>query len=438
MKSGMYGYIYKTTFIPTGEFYIGRHKYTEGEDWMHYLGSGKRILLLSNEYTKENFKKALIDTADTFEELMNKESRWISYYNSKDSGKMLNISMSSGGHPAGDTWSNLSKEEYEERRRTHSKAMLNSKKRAKAMKRIIEQNKRQHNELINKNYNKIVELHQVQYMSIKEIEKALEVPRRVVADIFKSAELKSDAIWKRRRKLILLTRSDAKDISKKNLSSVKQSEFKQIKIPNATQVIKYSISNTIEIQSRDMVFMKECKQCKSIIASTDNIAYCSRSCRNTPRVRAKRHIGKYDEDIKRMYTEDMMSTGEISRVIPMTQPGVLSVLKRIGVETRGHGWQSKSELEGVERRSRGAVSRECFVCKQDFDDCRYTRTCSNECRRDFVSYVHSTSGKKEIKQKQEQYSKEDIIKMRAGGMPLAEIAYITWVTHAQLNKILKR
>lgn len=80
----MYGYIYKTTDLQTNLIYIGQKKSNKflGKK---YLGSGKVIReLLNTGESESRFLVEMIDTADTAEELNEKEIYWISKYNSRN------------------------------------------------------------------------------------------------------------------------------------------------------------------------------------------------------------------------------------------------------------------------------------------------------------------------------------------------------------------
>lgn len=80
----MIGYIYLTTTVDE-EYYIGQHKRTEFDN--SYKGSGK---LLSE---KEILSCKLIDTADTLQELNNKERYWIERCASKMGVRCLNLGL---------------------------------------------------------------------------------------------------------------------------------------------------------------------------------------------------------------------------------------------------------------------------------------------------------------------------------------------------------
>ena len=78
----MIGYIYKTTCIINGKIYVGKH---ESNIWdSTYYGSGSKLTIAITEFGKENFICELIDTAETIEELIDKERYWISCLKSRD------------------------------------------------------------------------------------------------------------------------------------------------------------------------------------------------------------------------------------------------------------------------------------------------------------------------------------------------------------------
>ena len=87
----MYGYIYLTENLINGRKYIGKKassKFLEEE----YLGSGKALNVAINKYGKENFKVTMIDTAESIEELNQKEIYYIAINNAQKSEEFYNIS----------------------------------------------------------------------------------------------------------------------------------------------------------------------------------------------------------------------------------------------------------------------------------------------------------------------------------------------------------
>ena len=82
----MYGYIYLTKDLETDLIYIGQKKSSKFLD-KRYLGSGTTILdLLNSGVNKDRFDIKMIDTADSAEELNQKEIYWIEAYDSMNPG----------------------------------------------------------------------------------------------------------------------------------------------------------------------------------------------------------------------------------------------------------------------------------------------------------------------------------------------------------------
>ena len=74
----MLGYIYKTTNLLTGEVYVGQHRASELDT--SYFGSGKRLKAALTQYGKENFSVEVLDTANSPEELNEKEREWVELF----------------------------------------------------------------------------------------------------------------------------------------------------------------------------------------------------------------------------------------------------------------------------------------------------------------------------------------------------------------------
>lgn len=97
----MYGYIYKTTDKKTGLIYIGQHK-AEKFEGLSYTGSGNVITNIRNKLLREGkevgdrLEVELIDTAESEDELNEKEIYWIDYFGSTD--PLVGYNMSAGGH----------------------------------------------------------------------------------------------------------------------------------------------------------------------------------------------------------------------------------------------------------------------------------------------------------------------------------------------------
>ena len=93
----MYGYIYLTTNLINNMKYIGQHKGTKLDT--HYFGSGDLIQRALSKYGKKNFSCNIIDTAQTAEELNQKEIYWINFYDAVNSKMFYNIAR--GGYIEG-------------------------------------------------------------------------------------------------------------------------------------------------------------------------------------------------------------------------------------------------------------------------------------------------------------------------------------------------
>lgn len=102
----MYGYIYKTTNLINGKFYIGKHK-SEKYDPSYY-GSGKIIRLAIKKYGLENFKNEVLEQFDSLDELNEAEKQYIDKYRKLDKSRLYNIA---DGGDGGDTFSSKSEEE---------------------------------------------------------------------------------------------------------------------------------------------------------------------------------------------------------------------------------------------------------------------------------------------------------------------------------------
>jgi group I intron endonuclease len=91
--------IYKTTNLINGKIYVGK----DVKNNSSYLGSGKILLHAIKKYGKINFKKEIIDTAETLAELSKKEIFWIDFYCS--TSKKIGYNICKGGE-GGDTITN--------------------------------------------------------------------------------------------------------------------------------------------------------------------------------------------------------------------------------------------------------------------------------------------------------------------------------------------
>ncbi len=75
-KEKKYHFIYKTTNLLTGRYYIGMHSTDNLEDG--YLGSGKRLRYSIRKYGKQNHQREVLEFVDTREELKSREKEIVS------------------------------------------------------------------------------------------------------------------------------------------------------------------------------------------------------------------------------------------------------------------------------------------------------------------------------------------------------------------------
>jgi len=71
----MYHFIYKTTNLINGKYYIGRHSTKNLHDG--YVGSGKHLLNAVKKYGKENFKVDILEFANNTDDLWALEEKYI-------------------------------------------------------------------------------------------------------------------------------------------------------------------------------------------------------------------------------------------------------------------------------------------------------------------------------------------------------------------------
>lgn len=74
-KEKKYHFIYKTTNLLSGRYYIGMHSTDNLEDG--YLGSGRRLKYSINKYGKDNFKREILEFCENREELKQREFKII-------------------------------------------------------------------------------------------------------------------------------------------------------------------------------------------------------------------------------------------------------------------------------------------------------------------------------------------------------------------------
>lgn len=102
----MYGYIYKTTDLKYNKIYVGK-KHSETFLAEQYYGSGIIIQRIIEECKRENIgldkrlKVEMIDTADSLEELNNKEIYWIEHLNARNLNIGYNLRKGGDCGPGG-------------------------------------------------------------------------------------------------------------------------------------------------------------------------------------------------------------------------------------------------------------------------------------------------------------------------------------------------
>ena len=91
-----YHFIYKTTNLKNGKFYVGMHSTNKLNDG--YLGSGKRLRYSIKKYGKENFKIEYLEFFDTHNELRDRERQLVNEELLKDP-MCINLAIGgTGGH----------------------------------------------------------------------------------------------------------------------------------------------------------------------------------------------------------------------------------------------------------------------------------------------------------------------------------------------------
>lgn len=109
-------YVYITTNLINGKKYIGQH-YGKIDDY--YIGSGSLLKKAIEKYGKENFKKEILETCSSYDELNKAERKWIKYYNAVKEEMFYNIAE--GGYNS-NPCAGLSEEVEQARRKKLSEA----------------------------------------------------------------------------------------------------------------------------------------------------------------------------------------------------------------------------------------------------------------------------------------------------------------------------
>jgi len=117
----MYYYVYKTTNIVNGKYYIGKHQTNNLNDG--YLGSGATFKIALKKYGKENFKKEILFIFDNEKDIKQKEKELVTeelVFNKNS----YNAGIGGGGGKR--EW--CCKPKTEEHRRSISKALIGIKR----------------------------------------------------------------------------------------------------------------------------------------------------------------------------------------------------------------------------------------------------------------------------------------------------------------------
>lgn len=92
-KEKRYHYIYKTTNLLNGKYYIGMHSTDDLDDG--YMGSGKRLRRSLNKHGKDNHKVEILEFVDTREELKKREEEIV---NLNEIAKVECMNLKVGGY----------------------------------------------------------------------------------------------------------------------------------------------------------------------------------------------------------------------------------------------------------------------------------------------------------------------------------------------------
>lgn len=95
-KQKKYHFIYKTTCLITGKFYVGMHSADNLEDG--YLGSGKILGYSIGKHGRENHQRVILEFSSSREELKQREKEIV---NEELLAQPLNINLKYGGEGGG-------------------------------------------------------------------------------------------------------------------------------------------------------------------------------------------------------------------------------------------------------------------------------------------------------------------------------------------------
>lgn len=91
--------IYLTTNLVNGKQYIGKDRNNNP----HYLGGGVLLKEDIKLFSKNKFKKEILEVCSSIEELKLKEVYWLEYFNASENPNFYNLTNKSGGSDKGPT-----------------------------------------------------------------------------------------------------------------------------------------------------------------------------------------------------------------------------------------------------------------------------------------------------------------------------------------------
>lgn len=108
-SDGRFHFVYRTTNLLNGRYYIGKHSTRVLED--KYLGSGKRFWNELNKYGRENFTREILFFCETAKDAFAKEKEFISDLHLLDKACLNLVAGGKGGwdHPLCDNTGNKRK-----------------------------------------------------------------------------------------------------------------------------------------------------------------------------------------------------------------------------------------------------------------------------------------------------------------------------------------
>lgn len=101
MKNYKYHYVYKTTNLINGKFYVGRHSSNKNPEKDNYLGSGKVLNKSLRKYGYKNFKREILEFCFDFGILCKQEEYWIEELQAVENG--YNVTKVSKGFGIGES-----------------------------------------------------------------------------------------------------------------------------------------------------------------------------------------------------------------------------------------------------------------------------------------------------------------------------------------------